>query len=192
MTSRGKEENARLKKNIEDQLNRLLEQMEDLEELKDDLDEEEYEETKADTIEQLEEFEVVLRKMMAGDMTLVDDFSSVQLAIQAAVGKAFKTPEVIRMFAKKQPRLLRQRLAGLQEAGQYRNQAQAVEILQALKKLGEKLSIQEQSFLENNMNQEMARFDAVQNVVDQQTGAAVLRVAGSQISRAEEADDEDW
>lgn len=32
-------------------------------------------------------------------------------AIQAAISKAFKTPEVIRMFAKKQPGQLRQRLA---------------------------------------------------------------------------------
>jgi len=32
-------------------------------------------------------------------------------AIQAAISQAFKTPEVIRMFAKKQPRQLRTRLA---------------------------------------------------------------------------------
>ena len=32
-------------------------------------------------------------------------------AIQAAISEAFKTPEVIRMFAKKQPGQLRQRLA---------------------------------------------------------------------------------
>jgi len=32
-------------------------------------------------------------------------------AIQAAVSEAFRTPEVIRMFAKKQPGQLRERLA---------------------------------------------------------------------------------
>ena len=32
-------------------------------------------------------------------------------AIQAAISSAFKTPEVIRLFAKKQPGQLRQRLA---------------------------------------------------------------------------------
>ena len=32
-------------------------------------------------------------------------------AIRAAISEAFKTPEVIRMFAKKQPEQLRQRLA---------------------------------------------------------------------------------
>jgi len=34
-------------------------------------------------------------------MTLVDEFGGMQLAIQAAVSEAFKTPEVIKMFAKK-------------------------------------------------------------------------------------------
>ncbi len=34
-------------------------------------------------------------------------------AIQAAVSQAFKTPEVIRMFAKREPGQLRERLAGL-------------------------------------------------------------------------------
>lgn len=32
-------------------------------------------------------------------------------AIQAAISEAFKTPEVIKMFAKKQPGQLRQRLS---------------------------------------------------------------------------------
>ena len=34
-----------------------------------------------------------------------------QQAIQAAISETFKTPEVIRLFAKKQPGQLRQRLA---------------------------------------------------------------------------------
>ena len=43
-------------------------------------------------------------------MTLVNELNRMQLAIQAAISEAFKTPEVIRMFAKKQPGQLRQRL----------------------------------------------------------------------------------
>lgn len=35
-------------------------------------------------------------------------------AIQAAVSQAFKTPEVIRMFAQRQPRQLRERLDAVQ------------------------------------------------------------------------------
>jgi hypothetical protein len=42
-------------------------------------------------------------QMIAGNMTLVDELGSIQLAIQAAVSQAFHTPEVIKLFAKKQP-----------------------------------------------------------------------------------------
>lgn len=75
-----------------------------------DLDADEYEETKTETLEQLKEFNASLAKMKGGDMTLVNELNRMQLAIQAAISEAFKTPEVIRMFAKKQPGQLRQRL----------------------------------------------------------------------------------
>ena len=78
---------------------------------RDDLDADEYEETKTETLEQLKEFNDSLAKMKGGDMTLVNELNQMQLAIQAAISEAFKTPEVIRMFAKKQPGQLRQRLA---------------------------------------------------------------------------------
>ena len=78
---------------------------------RDDLDADEYEETKRETLEQLKEFNESLTKMKGGDMTLVDEVNRMQLAIQAAISEAFKTPEVIRLFAKKQPGQLRQRLA---------------------------------------------------------------------------------
>lgn len=79
--------------------------------LRDELDADEYEETKSETLEQLKEFNDSLAKMKGGDMTLVNELNRMQLAIQAAISEAFKTPEVIRMFAKKQPGQLRQRLA---------------------------------------------------------------------------------
>ena len=78
---------------------------------RDDLDADEYEETKRETLEQLKEFNDSLTKMKGGDMTLVDEVNRMQLAIQAAISEAFKTPEVIRLFAKKQPGQLRQRLS---------------------------------------------------------------------------------
>ena len=40
---------------------------------------------------------------------------SIFQAIQAAISEAFKTPEVIRMFAKKQPGQLRQRLSEVRQ-----------------------------------------------------------------------------
>ena len=75
------------------------------------MDAEEYEETKRETLEQLKEFNESLAKMKGGNMTLVNELNRMQLAIQAAISEAFKTPEVIRLFAKKQPGQLRQRLA---------------------------------------------------------------------------------
>lgn len=53
-------------------------------------------------------------RSQAGDVTLVDSLGSMQLATQAAISQAFKTPEVIKLFALKQPSQLRQRLDQLQ------------------------------------------------------------------------------
>lgn len=46
---------------------------------REDLDDEEYEETKKETLEQLNEFNDSLKKIMSGDMTLVDELSGMQL-----------------------------------------------------------------------------------------------------------------
>ena len=43
-------------------------------------------------------------------MTLMDEMSTMKLAIRAAISEAFKTPEVIRMFASRRPADLRQKL----------------------------------------------------------------------------------
>merc|ERR1719494_1688983 len=143
MASRGKSETEKLKHNLEEQLDRLLNQLKDLEECREDLDDDEYEETKQETLEQMQEFEETLKKMVAGNMSLVDQLNGMQLAIQAAISEAFKTPEVIRMFAKKQPGQLRQRLAEMDRdlktghISQSLYTQQAVEILTALRKLGE-------------------------------------------------------
>ncbi len=101
MSKRQHGENAtsRMKANVQAQLKRLLEELEDLEEMKDDMDEEEYEEAKAETIKEMEAFSASLSK----DLSLVSDLGRVQLAIQASIKGAFKTPEVIRMFAQKHP-----------------------------------------------------------------------------------------
>jgi hypothetical protein len=72
---------------------------------------EEYEETKQETLEQLNELNASVSKFKEGNLSLVDSVNSIQLAIQAAITQAFKTPEVIQMFAKKQNLQLRQRLA---------------------------------------------------------------------------------
>ena len=53
-----------LKKNINDQLERLLSQLKDLEEIKDDdsISKEEYEDLKKETLQQIQEFESFLER----------------------------------------------------------------------------------------------------------------------------------
>ena len=46
---------------------------------REDLDDDEYEETKEETLEQLKDFKESLNKMMAGNMTLVDELNGMQL-----------------------------------------------------------------------------------------------------------------
>ena len=150
---RGKKETEQLRANISDQLNRLLTQVEDLEVLKDEFELDEYEETKKETFDMLSEFQIFLSRTLQGDISLIDEFGSAQLAIQAAVSQAFKTPEVIRLFATKQPGQLRLRLSQLQRDIKIKKlnkdqfNQQTCEILLALQKLGEKLSDEELHFL---------------------------------------------
>ena len=156
-----------LRENMEAQRDRLLDQLTDLEELKDELEPEEYEESKKDTIEQLKEFEASLQKMTKGDMTLDDSMTATRLAIRAAISDAFKTPEVIRLFAKKEPAALRRRLAELDrdvklgKLDEAQTKAQKLEILVALKKLKEPLDAAEEAFLKTNMTTSMSEFEAV-------------------------------
>lgn len=165
MASRGKTETSKLKQNLEEQLDRLMQQLQDLEECREELDVDEYEETKKETLEQLSEFNDSLKKIMSGNMTLVDELSGMQLAIQAAISQAFKTPEVIRLFAKKQPGQLRTRLAEMDRdlmVGKLERELytqRKVEILTALRKLGEKLTEDDETFLSANASAVLSQFE---------------------------------
>ncbi|KAF2072666.1 hypothetical protein CYY_006026 [Polysphondylium violaceum] len=189
MASRGQNETSKLKSNIEEQLNRLLSQLQDLEELREDLDEEEYESTKRETLDQMKEFEQSLKKMIAGDITLVSEFGSVQLAIQAAVSQAFKTPEVIKLFAKKDQGQLRVKLGNIQrdvKLGKISKDSyidQSVEILIALKKLGFPVSAEEENFLDQNKSR-MNGFEKVSTDMAQGTKENILSSAANQIKSA--------
>mmetsp|Transcript_14890 Transcript_14890/g.27522 ORF Transcript_14890/g.27522 Transcript_14890/m.27522 type:complete len:196 (+) Transcript_14890:671-1258(+) len=153
MVSRGEAETVRLRTNIEAQLNRLLTQMNDLEELRDELEEDEYTTMKADTLAQLREFERQLERLKSGDMSLIDEINTVQIAIQQAVAQAFKTPDVIKMFAAKQPQALRERLTELErdfklgKVSKDKYKTVRKEILTALKKLGAELTEAEEELL---------------------------------------------
>ena len=90
----GRSETATLKRNLEDQLDRLMTQLEELEGCRGDMEVLEWEGIREETLEELKHFSASLEKMTAGDMTLVDQLSSLKLATQAAISEAFKTPEV--------------------------------------------------------------------------------------------------
>merc|ERR1712232_519905 len=108
---------------------------------------------------------------------------SVQLAIQAAVSDAFKTPEVLRLFAKQDRSSLRTHLTNLQtnlklgKISKADYTQQAVEILTALKKLGEQISAQEEHFLAEHKSQAMSEFDKVSADIGTKGAASILSSA---------------
>ncbi|KAH9395030.1 hypothetical protein TYRP_005097 [Tyrophagus putrescentiae] len=167
MASRGQSETSQLRTNLEEQLDRLVAQLGDLEECKNDLEAEEYEETKRETMEQLEDFNKYLSRLTSGNMTLVDEIGSMQLAIQAAISNAFQTPEIIRLFARKQPTQLRVKLSEIERdfkigsLDKERYTQQKREILSALTRLGDNLLDEEKIFLANNLTDSLKEFNKV-------------------------------
>ncbi|TNN87670.1 Protein LZIC [Liparis tanakae] len=134
MASRGKSETGKLRQNMEGQLDRLMQQLQDLEECREELDEEEYEETKKETLEQLSEFNDSLKKIMTGDMTLVDELSGMQLMDRDVI--VGKLPRDVYT-------------------------QQKMEILTALRKLGEKLASEDERFLSENATATLSQFEKV-------------------------------
>ena len=171
----------RQRQNIEDQLERLLSQLADSDELKAELSDEEYQSEKKSTLEQLTEFQATLEKMTAGSVSLTTQYDAAKLAVRAAISDAFKTPEVIRLFARKEPAALRLKLSNLDRDVKLGKFAladvapQVCEILTALKKLGEPLDAKEEAFLasQTTAGSSLADFVAVSDSVeDVDTGGA--------------------
>lgn len=193
MTSRGMIETEQLRQNLQGQLDRLVQQLEDLESCKDDLEESEYTETKNDTIEQLKEFNESLSRMISGDMTLVDHLNAMQLATQAAISAAFRTPAVIRMFARREPELLRQRLADIERdvklgKGSSVLNNEKAEILSALRQLGEKLTSAELVLVKEHSNINQAHNAGFVPVSDfEVTGQEALTMAGDEARVVQES-----
>ena len=153
MVSRGEAETQALSQRVNDQLNRLMNQLKDLEDNRDSLEEEEYTSMREDTLQQMKEFEELLERWKTGNVTLIDHLNQAQIAIRDAVSSAFKTPEVIQLFAARQPQLLRQQLEDLERDLQLGKVTDSVyntkkaEVLTALKKLNDPLSQAEKDFL---------------------------------------------
>lgn len=187
MSSHGKAETERLKQNLEEQLDRLVQQLEDLEESRDEMTSEEYEEAKEETMEQLRELNESLQRMISGDMTLVNQLGAMQLATQAAISVAFRTPAVIRMFGKREPNQLRERLLQIErdiKLGKLNKDAGdrlRAEVLHALRHLGEKLDPTELQLLEKLSLNNIDEANYVQVIETTEKGQMALAVVGKEV-----------
>nr|XP_019831498.1 PREDICTED: protein LZIC [Bos indicus] len=159
MASRGKTETSKLKQNLEEQLDRLMQQLQDLEECREELDTDEYEETKKETLEQLSEFNDSLKKIMSGNMTLVDELSGMQLIHLLQMDRDLMVGKLARDLYTQQK----------------------VEILTALRKLGEKLTADDENFLSANAGAILSQFEKVST--DLGSGDKVLALASFEVEK---------
>lgn len=166
----GTKESERLQKNVEEQMNRLIQQLSDLDEMRDDMDELEYNSSRADTLEQMKEFEATLNKLVAGDVSLVSKLDAMRNAVHSYISGACRDPSITRLFASKSTSGLRSKLASLEQDLKLNRIPQdafnslAVEVVVALEKLGEVLSPNEQNLIERarrNLDGFVAHDDAV-------------------------------
>lgn len=187
MSSHGKVETERLKKNLEEQLDRLVQQLEDLEGCRDEMTNEEYEETKEETMEQLRELNESLQRMISGDMTLVNQLGAMQLATQAAISAAFRTPAVIRMFGKREPDQLRERLSQIDrdiklgKLNKDTGDRLRAEVLSALRHLGEKLDPIDLQLIEKLSLNIIDETNYVQVTESTEKGQMALAVVGEEV-----------
>ncbi|XP_033364185.1 protein LZIC-like [Bombus vosnesenskii] len=187
MSSHGKLQTEKLRKNLEAQLDRLVQQLEDIEENRNSLDAAAYEEAMQLTKEDLQEFNESLQRIISGDTTLVDQLGAIQLAIQAAISEAFKTPAVIRMFGKRETSQLRERLAQIDRGvklGKLSKKVsdhQRAEVLNALRQLGEKLEPQELQLLEKLMLSNIDTTSYVQVTDNVEKGRMAMAVVGDEV-----------
>ncbi|ELR58564.1 Protein LZIC [Bos mutus] len=190
MASRGKTETSKLKQNLEEQLDRLMQQLQDLEECREELDTDEYEETKKETLEQLSEFNDSLKKIMSGNMTLVDELSGMQLFFIILISKGSFLKEVdlkSLILCKLKYHMLhihllqmdRDLMVGKLARDLYTQQK--VEILTALRKLGEKLTADDENFLSANAGAILSQFEKVST--DLGSGDKVLALASFEVEK---------
>ena len=116
-------------------------------------------------------------------MTLVSALGQVKLAAAAAVASAFRTPEVIRAFAAREPAALRGRLAALNEDARLGRmtaaaaKVAAIEIILALKKLGEALTADEAAALASASAAQRAGFEAADRAIAEASVMSMTRAS---------------
>lgn len=168
-------------------MDRLVQQLEDIEENRSLLDAAGYEEAMQLTKEDLQEFNESLQRMITGDTTLVDQLGAIQLATQAAISEAFKTPAVIRMFGKRETSQLRERLNKIDcnmKLGKLSKDAgdrQRAEVLSALRQLGDKLEPHELQLLERLMFSNIDATSYVQVTESSEKGRMAMAAVGDEV-----------
>ncbi|KAK0393102.1 hypothetical protein QR680_000055 [Steinernema hermaphroditum] len=107
---------------------------------------------------QCQDLSMTLERIQSGDMSVFDQITTTRLAIRAAVSQAFKTPEIIMLFVKKEPPVLRLKLENLESDFRLKRVDEDVykerkyEILLALQKLGDELRSEEDQFLRDHVS----------------------------------------
>jgi len=178
----------RLKQNLCDQVERCLCQLKDLDTSRDEMSDQDYEEQYEDTLQQLKEVHHSLEKIQSGDLALLDHISSIQLAISAAISRAFHTPEILGLFAARQPDQLRERLAMVErdrkinQMSDEKYKQEKCEILSALLKLRAPLTDQQHLFLTQNTSQHLAHFVGTDDAQSTANSNRILHLASSSLS----------
>ena len=183
--SHGTSATMKLKKNVETQLKRLLQELEDLEEMKEDMEEDEYREQREETVEELKLFQANLQELIEGNVDLISDLSRIQLAIRATIKDAFD-PEIVKMFAACDPKKLRAKLTSLKRDLRLKKidrdafDEKAAEILAALRKMGETLGDEERGLLAADKKLR-ARFTKAEASLSEATEESVMKIASKGI-----------
>lgn len=126
-----------------------------------------------------------MAKVSSGDLGTVDGLAAMRLAVRATISEAFRTPDVIRLFAEKQTGGLRQSLAEIERdvkigaASAQDHASRKTELLGALKRLGETLTESEEAFLADNLSDAMKDFVTVSPEVQLRDTQAILSLAKS-------------
>ncbi|CCD72515.1 Beta-catenin-interacting ICAT domain-containing protein [Caenorhabditis elegans] len=144
-------------KNAQKTIDRLIRQLAEIEQEENNLEEDEYRELREDTVNQLQEYGKIVERLQGGDVSLIDDLTATKIAIRTAISKAFKTPEIMALFAGKHTGLLREKL--MMTETNYRSQKmpkqgyleRKFEILMALRRLEETLTEDERKFLSDRL-----------------------------------------
>jgi len=142
-----------------------VEQLKDLESCKDELPEDELDAVKEETLEQIQEFGETINRLQKGDLTLNNKFHELKLALREAIGSAFNTHEMIKMFGAQDEVI---QLIKLEEEFKLKKLDQAtfiqkkVKMLQTLQEKGGKLSDENISFLKEQEKDLFNRLEEVQ------------------------------